>query len=648
MSIVKMSKFTLFALETQKQALLESLQKFQQVQLIDLSSLKNNKELNFLISDNQNNKIPYFTDKLSKVNFAIDFLSSFTKTKKGLSEFFEPRKELSYDKLKEKVNNCKWYDTYKILKEKDELISSLNNKITNLKSDINNLTSWQNLDVSFNELNNFEFCSSFLGTIPAQFMESLEEKLSHIKTCYVEKISRNKNEINILLISYNQNKYEVEQILKQSNFTKISFNYSGKPSDLIQNFNKKIEELNNEIIEIKQSVKNYCKELDNLKLASDYYNLELEKVKACQNFVKSKKIFIIQGWIPQNLENKLEKMIEQISQKNYYIEFEKPKEDENVPILLKNNSFVEPFESITEMYSLPAYNEIDPTPIMSIFYVLFFGMMLGDAGYGILLMIGTLLILKKFKPEKNIRNFMKLFFYLGVSTTVWGAIFGGYFGDSIQKFFGIKKQLGLLDTSVDIMLIFKISIVFGIVHLYTGLGMKAYMLIRDKKYKDALFDVGFWYAIVTGLILLLIKVQVSLGKVLAILGAVGLFLTQGRSSKSIGGKIGGGVYGLYGVTSYVGDIISYSRLLALGLATGFIASAFNLMVVIIPKPFVYVVGPILFIVGHLFNVGVNSLGAYVHTSRLQYLEFFGKFYTGGGKKFSPFKLDSKYVIVKDK
>ncbi|MEL7597975.1 MAG: V-type ATPase 116kDa subunit family protein, partial [Clostridiaceae bacterium] len=191
-------------------------------------------------------------------------------------------------------------------------------------------------------------------------------------------------------------------------------------------------------------------------------------------------------------------------------------------------------------------------------------------------------------------------------------------------------------------------IVFGVIHILVGLGMKAYVLIRDKKYIDAVFDVGLWYVSLAGIFMMFSPNFKGTGKVLMIIGFVGLVLTQGRDAKSIGGKIGGGIYGLYGITGYIGDIVSYSRLLALGLAGGFIANAFNLMINLIPGSGRIIAGPIIFIGGHIFNLGINALGAYVHTSRLQYLEFFNKFYEGGGKKFTPFKSVNKFINITNK
>ncbi len=372
------------------------------------------------------------------------------------------------------------------------------------------------------------------------------------------------------------------------------------------------------------------------------------------NILKTDRIVAMEGWVPEESMEELEGLIRQSEGKLYYIEFNDPldEEEEKVPIMLKNNKIVEPFESITAMYSLPKYKEIDPTPALVPFYLIFFGMMLSDAGYGLVMLICTLLALKTIPMEKATKQMIKLLYYLSYPTIVWGALYGSYFGGIIN----IPAIWVKPEDSVSSILI--ISIVFGIIHLYTGLGVKAYMLIRNKRYKDAFYDVGLWYITLTTAIII---VAANFGNITALnpytnpckyimyVGMVGLVLTQGRENKTIGAKLGAGLYGLYGITSYVGDIVSYSRLMALGLATGFIGGAFNLMISLLGNGVkAWIFGTLIFVIGHVFNLLINALGAYVHTCRLQYVEYFGKFYEGGGKPFTPFKPNNKYInIIKD-
>jgi len=310
---------------------------------------------------------------------------------------------------------------------------------------------------------------------------------------------------------------------------------------------------------------------------------------------------------------------------------------------------VEPFELITSMYSLPKYSEIDPTPVLTPFYMVFFGMMLADLGYGIVMFIVCALALKKFNLDEGQRKFVKFFYFLSIPTAVIGALYGSFFGDLI-------KFKGLINPAEDLMKLLVIAVVLGAFQIFFGLGVRGYMLIRDGKPMDAIYDVLTWYAALTGAFLLLggpsiglSPTVISIGKWVMIIGMVALVLTQGRANKGIGAKLGGGLYGLYGISSYIGDLVSYSRLMALGLSGGFIAASFNMLIGMIPKPFNIIIGVFIFVFAQTFNLLLSALGAFVHSARLQYVEYFSKFYAGGGKAFMAFKPKNQYIsVIKEK
>lgn len=284
---------------------------------------------------------------------------------------------------------------------------------------------------------------------------------------------------------------------------------------------------------------------------------------------------------------------------------------------------------------------------------------------------GRGIVLLKFpRMETNLRKSVQLFFWCGLSTLFWGVLFGGYFGDALdvisETFFGHKISIPALwfVPLNEPMRMLLYSMLFGVIHLFTGLALKGYMYIRDHKYMDFVCDVIFWYMLLLGLIGLLIPSSMFAGiagkqivfpaalnaaaKWSAILGAVGIVLFSGRSSKNPALRIALGAYDLYNITGWLSDVLSYSRLLALGLATGVIASVVNQMGSMGGKSIGGVIlFIIVFVIGHVFNMAINLLGAYVHTCRLQYVEFFGKFYEGGGKPFEPFKLKTKYVDLKE-
>lgn len=648
MAIVKMNKFTLFAFENKKEALLEKLQRFEAVQFVDLQSKLENEELSFLKSAAEAKEILSRESDLSKIKFSLEFLKPYMDKEGGIQALKKGKKVITFDELEEQIKNIDWISIYEELREKEGKQNSLMNEKTKIESEIETLLPWSNFDCSFEELKKLKYTAYFLGTIPTNLKDSFAEEFEkEIEYSYLEFINQGKDETYLLAIVSKELEGQSSEILKKYGFSKASFNYHESPVNIIKDYEDRIKEIEQEKEKIVKSLKELKDYEEKLQLVYEYYFNKLDRAKASLNFIKTNNIVAIEGWNTISSNTELEEIVKEVVEENYYLEFEEAKEEDKVPILLKNNGLVEPFESITEMYSLPNYKEVDPTPVLSIFYFIFFGMMLSDAGYGIVMVIGTVLALKFFKLEKGTKNFMKLFLYLGISTVFWGAIYGGWFGDAPKAFLG-KPAAYVLSPADDIMKVFALSVIFGIIHILVGLGMKAYVLIRDKKYLDAVFDVGLWYVSLIGIFMMFSPAFKDIGKIVMIIGFVGLVLTQGRDAKSIGGKIGGGIYGLYGITGYIGDIVSYSRLLALGLATGFIANAFNLMINLIPGAGRIIAGPIIFIGGHIFNLGVNALGAYVHTSRLQYLEFFNKFYEGGGKKFTPFKSANKFVNITNK
>ncbi|MCD7774981.1 MAG: V-type ATP synthase subunit I, partial [Clostridiales bacterium] len=393
----------------------------------------------------------------------------------------------------------------------------------------------------------------------------------------------------------------------------------------------------------------------------DYCIIERDKNAAFQKLVKSERIFVLTGFIPEIRCEKLKRDIE--DKYDAAVILSDPDEDDDVPVVLKNNGFAAPVETITEMYSLPGKNDIDPTPIMAFFYYFFFGMMLSDAGYGLIMSLALGFVLLKFKMEEHMRNTVKMYFFCGLSTLFWGAMYGSWFGDMPNvigsNFFGTDKFANTaiwLSPLDELMTLLVYCFIFGLVHLFVGVGIKTYMLWKSGHKFDGLCEfiptfvliLGFC-PIFFGLFTDIPQWMSTIGTPILIAGVVLVVATAGRSSKSIVGKIGGGLYGLYNLVSgYLGDVLSYARLLALGLSTGVIAQVVNMLCVlpsnnVLKLIMIIVVGA----VGHTMNLGINLIGAYVHTNRLQYVEFFSKFYDGGGRAMHPLKINTKYYKFKE-
>lgn len=652
MAIVKMNKFTLLAFEENKKVLLEKFQSFENVQFVDAFNEEESEQLSKLIKDNSSNEAQKIEEDLSKVKFIIETLTPFAKKDNMIKGLKEGRKSYTFKELSEIKKNSDWQELYQELKKKDSEINSNKNHISKFKSSIEELTPWTKLDVPVSSFKKLSSTKAFLGMVPQGLVESLSLELNEkYDNCYFENLGTKGKDSYIIVITPNEHISEIEKTLKSFNYSKVEIHCEGIPLDVIREYEEKIKTISENNKKIELEMKQFVDKLEDIKAVYEVYSSELLRINSTDRFLRSENIVAMEGYYPTETQNEFERILKEALGENYYLET-KAADGDDVPVQLKNNSVVEAFESITTMYSVPKYKEIDPTPLFAPFYILFFGMMLSDAGYGAVMVIGTTIALKFFNLEDEMRKSIKMFRYLGVSTIFWGAMYGSYFGD----FFGLPALW--MKPEKDVALLMIVAVALGLIQIFIGLGIKAYIQIRDKDYFGAFSDVFLWYVTLIGLMLwggsafglALPSAVVTVAKYAAILSMVGIVLTNGRHEASWGARLGQGFYSLYGITSYVGDLVSYTRLAALGLATGFISYAFNIMVNMVSTNIFTTIlfGVLIFLVGHVFNLFINALGAYVHTCRLQYLEYFGKFYEGGGNAFEPLKYNSKYFKVVNK
>ena len=654
MAIVKMKKFTLLGFESQKAKLLEKLQGFSEVEFINLQDeniLENNEILQDLSKDKSDSDYAGCEDKLSMAKFALDFLSNYVPQKSGLKAMQEGKRELSLEELEAKVNSVNWEAICEKVKGKEEEISAIESKITKLEGDIDAMKAWESLDVSFEELGSIKL-PHFLGSVPKQYEEALSTEFAD---CYFEKISSNNQDVNFLVICDSDMQEDVAEKLRGFGFSQFKTDLTDVPLKIVHDNRDEIEKLQSKKFFVSEELAGFEEDYKTLELVNEYYgNLSLRK-GAINNFLKTENVMVIQGWVPAEETEKLNGILTDILGSDYHVEYEDVKEDEMdmVPTKLKNKGVNSAFEDITQMFAVPRYDDIDPTPFVTPFYLLFFGMMVADIGYGLLMLVATLVALKKFKFDESTKNFVKFFHYLSYPTIAFGAIYGSFFGDFLTYFFGINLPK-IFDTTTDIMSILILSVVFGVIQIFFGLGIKAAVLIKAGKAKDAFYDVGAWVITLISLALVLgggalglpdIAKKIAIG--FMIFGMVVIVLTGGRAEKSTGARLGQGAYSLYGITSYVGDLVSYTRLMALGLSGGSLAGAFNMICGMLPPGIASILFiPVILLFGHIFNLALGLLGAYVHTCRLQYVEYFGKFYEGGGRAFEPFKTQNKFINVK--
>ncbi|MDU5107407.1 V-type ATP synthase subunit I [Clostridium sp.] len=649
MAIVKMKKFTLLTFESKKPKFLKEIQGLSNVEFINLQDedfLEKYEDLKSLSKDNDEVECSKYEENLSKAKFGVEFFNKYVPKKSGLKALREEKLTLTLDELEEKVNSFNWIDSYDKAKEKESELVKLDSEVTKLQSEIDNLTPWENLDIAFSELKSLRNTSYYLGTIAKGYEEKVLEELSN---CYIEIISRSTNDVNLLILANKEYDENISEVLRSIGFSSFKTEYTDVPLKLILDFKHRIEEIQSRKFFVQEEISDLEEDLQRLELAYDYFASKVERIKASRNFLKTKNVCAIQGWIAEEDSENLKTICSKVLNDDYYIELEDVKEEEidKVPIKLKNGELVSAFESVTGMYSYPKYNEIDPTPLLTPFYLIFFGMMVADVGYGLVVLIASIVALKFLKLNDSMKDFMKFFFYLSFPTIFFGLVYGSFFGDAIAMPFK------LIDTNKDVMTIVALSLALGVIQIFFGLFIKAYSLIRLGKGMEALLDAGSWIITLLSIggiaavkFLNLPSFLNTLFIITAIIGAILIVIAGGREEKSFGAKAGQGLYALYGITGYVGDLVSYTRLMALGLAGGSIAGALNLLIHTLPGVAAIIIGPVLFVLFHIFNLGLSLLGAYVHTARLQYVEYFGKFYDGGGKPFKAFKSSEKYIRIK--
>ena len=648
MAIVKMNKFTLLAFESKKEALLEKLQEFSNAEFINLQDenlLEQNEILSELKKDIIDSDIAKWEEQLSKVKFALQFLKDYVPKQSLVKTLRTEKLSLTMDELKEKVESSNWESVYEKVKEKEEGIARLDNDKTKLQTAVSSLTPYEAFDAPLSFLKELKETSYFLGSVANQYEESL---ISELNDCYVEIISKTNQDTYFIALCNKANKDSVEEALRGFGFTPFKTDEEETPLKLIHEYNDRIGLIESDKFIIKEELSGFEEGMKKLQLAYEYYSNLVSRKSVSTNFLRTESTTLIQGWVPTKFNEKLTAIVKDILGEDYYLNFEDVKDEEidDVPIKLENNDLNDSFMSITEMYALPKYDEIDPTPIVTPFYLVFFGMMVADMGYGLLMLIGTIIALKYLKFDDGMKKMIKFFHYLSYPTIAFGAIYGSFFGDLIP----LPK---LIDTTADVMTILVLSVVFGAIQIFFALGVKAYVLIRAGKPLEAFMDAGSWAITLISLGLLAggmmgnIPMLGTIGKIGAIAGSVLIVITQGRSAKTTGGKVASGLYELYGITGNVGDLVSYTRLMALGLSGGSIAGAINLIMDMIPGPLgTFLFGPLIFVIFQTVNLGLSLLGGYVHSLRLTYVEYFGKFYDGGGRAFKPFKSNSKYINLR--
>ena len=643
MAIVKMKRMRLIAPKDIRSSLIDNLTRLGCVEVESSLPHVESEEYEGILYK-EDNKQEAAGDR-AVVESALAILNKFVKSEKGL---LSPRTLVKENDFYNKETVSGTLDIAKQINDYNETLATLNSEQSRLLGKKASFTPWESLDIPLDFASGNSFSVLFgVCQATADFKAMEAELTEQVPEAELILVSSDKEQHYVVLVCHSSVEEDALAILKTRGFSRMNFNgISGTARENIAQISKNLSDVDQEVANIVAAIKDCAQYRGALEQTYDLMNIESHQEEVVASLGYTKETVLVEGWVPEESVSKVEKVV---ADAGCAYEFSDPTEDEEPPVSLKNSKLVAPFGVVTELYALPTYRSgLDPNPFLAVFFFTFFGLMMGDFAYGVIISLASYFLLKKMRPSGAMKSIFQLGFLCGISTCFWGIMFGSYFGNVIptvtEMLTGTAKTIPpvLMDPMGDPMSLFYLSLAFGFIQIFTGMGLSAWSMIKSGDFVGAICDIGFWYMILGGLVALALVGPV--GGYVALAGAIGVLLTGGRKKPNFFGKITGGLGSLYGIANYFADILSYSRLLALSLATAVIAQVMNTMGSLGGNTISgWILFVVVFVAGHIFNVAVNLIGTFVHTSRLQYIEFFGKFYESGGKKFAPLYDKTKYV-----
>ena len=647
MAIVKMKKLKLMVASSEREKLLRELMLLGCVEVSQPPAAEEDSEL--LLNRVE---VPDLTKLRTEQNLlgnSISVLKKYAPEKGGVGAMLSPLPDVDTETLLNEASVAADLDVAHEILSLDERIRKIGIERNACMVEIAGMGPWTGLDLPM-EFTGTESSAVIRGTMPASVDISAAQaalaeaaELAELMT-----VSGDKSFHYLVMVSHREQLEAAQAVLRTMGFAPMSTSeYKGTALEIIRRGEAAIQSWEQEEETCRKQLADMACHREKLKLAFDTLSTLIARAEAESKLLCTESVSLFEGWVPAEQEAQVAAVLEQ-----YDCAFETadPEEDEypQVPVKLKNGKISRSLNAVTEMYSLPAYDGIDPNPYMAPFFIFFYGMMMADMGYGLLMILVCLLVLKKKKPAGGIRNFLELFLWCGISTLGWGAVTGGFFGDApyqVAKILNPETTFQglpcLINPLEDTVMILVGAVAMGFVHLLTGMAIGFVYNLKRGDWKTALNDQVAWWVVFAGIgcaVLGLGPWVLALGGVLVVAGS---FLTGEGLGKITG--IFGSLYS--NVTGYFGDLLSYARLMALMLAGSVIAQVFNTLGAI-PGNIIFFL--VISIAGNALNLGLNLLGCFVHDLRLQCLEFFGKFYKDGGIPFRPLDIQTRYFNIADK
>ncbi|EOT39941.1 V-type ATP synthase subunit I [Enterococcus columbae] len=652
MAVTKMKKLTVIAPKNHQASLLKTIQGLQQLQIRDVFVQNvSNQWVKTYFKEVQpvdyQNEIANNQQMVSKINEAIQFILHYGNLKQPKNVL--KRQNLSLAELEGLHEHFDLEAELANIQQLQEKWQSIEQNLRKLNEKEQDLFAWQKLDIIPNQFASKQVRLQ-LATVASENWLAFEQASQQLPELYLELIYDDTKEAHFAMVYLESLAEQVKHFASQFSAVEVHLAIEQTPSQAIKQIDQQVKALVQQQKELALEIGQKRQLIAQLQLSEEYLLAKIERYQALSQFVQTEHLFVLQGWVGQTDCQELTQALQNsVPYEEVYLSFEEPTAaeiQEEVPTKLNNHPIVRPFEMLIEMYSLPKYDEIDPTPWMFPFFLVFFGMMVADIGYGVLMLVATTVALHTQVFKKGTERFLRFFQVVSIPTILWGFIYNSCFGESLP-------YKPLLSTQEDVIQILLLTVSFGFIQIMVGLALAGYQNVKRNDYLGAITNGFAWQAILVGLAIYAAGTFLNLGTlvgqlgiVIALIGVASIIFIPTFTNKSKVLGFVGGLYQLYGISSYIGDLVSYTRLMALGISGGAIAAAFNLIVGFMPPVFRFTIGLVLLVALHALNIFLSLLGAYVHGARLQYVEFFGKFYEGGGKVFQPLKSAEKHVNIR--
>jgi len=644
-----MNRITILGLGKERARLMESLMA---AGVVQISESTEERDMPGIAPPETHTELARLDSMLGELSASLETLGRYAPVKKPL---FATKRVVSREEFQSVL------DSSETILETARKINSFESRINALKSEENrqrallaSLDVWMDLDFPL-DVNNTRTTSIVIGTLPLSVdPDELEKTLAdEAGEASLVRAASDRSLHYVLLVVHKAREKEALSLLKDKGFNRIDFkDMRGTPRENRERIIIALQDLARERGECVERIRQLSDSRESIETLHDAVLMERERVEAVGKLLATRSVFILKGWLPAEVSDELKKWLEE----NFVcsVQITEPEPDEETPVLLRNGPIAESIKPVIDMYGVPSSREIDPSATTMFFFTMFFGMIVADAGYGLILALAGGLAVKLFRLEEGTRRFMKLVFFSGLTTVFWGVMFGGYFGiEALSKYalWFSPSEEGATEKLMAYCLL------FGVIHLYTGYAMKALNLVRRKQYLDAVIDVLFPVIMFTGFAMAVlpnvpgidpgVAARVSsIGVYVLVAGIALTLLTGGRLKRNFFGKVFGGFPKLYDIIGFLGDVLSYMRLMALSLSGGILAGLINGMAGGGSIIFRLTGGLVLLGFGHAINFAMSILGGFVHSCRLQYLEYFSKFLEGGGEHFHPFRAKTRYITVK--